>query len=349
MRPRVIIYRALPKFLKRLICALLSTSIILCSVAQASQFGNVKFWNIKELLDEPASQYQLNVYKDDGSIETYDTVSRDQLERLYEIKDRIQKAARTNIDIYLVTGKSPNAFATPITGRIFVAINVPMLKIISNDPDQMAALIGHEVAHLTEKHVQKNMQANENMQTAVDVIGIIVGGVLGAYGISNPLAGVGANTAIELLASGALMSFSRDQEREADYVGLKYATESGFNPNGATRLWSKMNAMADSNTFAIFSTHPSSQERIDNMANVIYTNYTDWHGKINNITQLKIATKVDYKASTHTALASSRPTVTDKVKRSPSLQEGVVCKLDSGETIRLPRITCIQKEGEIIK
>lgn len=337
------------KSLTKCTCVFFSSCVILCSSVQASQFGNVKFWNVKELLEEPASQFQLSIYKDDGTIEAYDTVTRDQLEKLYETKNRIQKTAGTYVDVYLVTGKSPNAFATPITGRIFIAINLPILKIISDDPDQMAALIGHEIAHLTERHVQNNIQANQNMQAAIDVIGIIVGGVLGAYGITNPFAGVGANTALELLAQGALLTYSREQEREADSVGLKYATDAGFNPNGATRLWTKMNSLPGGNSFAIFSSHPSSQERIDNMNSAINTNYPQWTDKGGKVSQVSVASHIDYKVATHNAIASSRPVVTDKAKRSPSLQEGVSCKLDSGETVRLPRISCIQKEGEILK
>lgn len=335
-----------PRFIAYL---LLSLSLTLTTYVQASQFGNVKFWNVKDLLEENVSTYQLNVRNADGTSEIYATVSRQDLERLYEVKTRIQKSAGTFVDIYLTTGKSPNAFATPITGRLFIAINIPMLKLLSDDPDQMAALIGHEVAHLTEKHIQKNIQASENLQTAMDVIGLIVSGVFGVYGVTNPLAGVGASTAIELLANGTLMTFSRDQEREADAVGLKFAVDSSFNPNGATRLWSKMASLSEDDSFAIFSTHPSSKERVENMRSAIFLSYPQWANKSNIVTQISLSTKIDYSATTHSALASARPTITDKAKRSPSLQEGVSCKLESGEVVILPRISCIQKEGEILK
>ena len=148
-----------------------------------------------------------------------------------------------------------NAFAMP-GGKIGVMQGI--LKAAQNQ-DQLASVIGHEIAHVTARH-----SAERASRSSVSGVGIQVAAVLLGGGNSGA-----TYTAYEALNAGAalgiMLPFSRAQESEADVIGLEYMARAGFDPRESVPLWQNMTSEADKEPAEFLSTHPSSANRIDSL------------------------------------------------------------------------------------
>lgn len=146
--------------------------------------------------------------------------------------------------------KTVNAFALP-GGK--VGVYTGLLNLAESD-DEVAIVIGHEIAHVTARH------GAERMSQGV-VAGIIGAGVEAATEGSRY--GDLVRTAYGVGAAGATLAFSRGNESEADYIGLRYAAKAGYDPRAAVAFWRKMSAQKDSaQPIKWLSTHPPHAERI---------------------------------------------------------------------------------------
>jgi Zn-dependent protease with chaperone function len=126
---------------------------------------------------------------------------------------RISRSASVQSEFYLADGDEPNAFAGPdLNGRNIIGNNLGMVKLIGDDVNAYAALIGHESAHLAKGHADASrLRAN-----TLDLFGTFVGAGLGMAGV--PAAGLIGGLSADLIDS----AYSRDQEREADAVGIDH-------------------------------------------------------------------------------------------------------------------------------
>lgn len=149
-----------------------------------------------------------------------------------------------------------NAFAMP-GGKIGVMEGI--LKAARNQ-HQLAAVIGHEIAHVTAEHSAERASRGKLSNVGIQVAAVLLGaGHSGA-----------TYTAYEALNQGAafgiMLPFGRKQESEADVIGLKYMAQAGFDPRQAVPLWQNMTAQRDGDEPAEFtSTHPSSDRRIEDL------------------------------------------------------------------------------------
>ena len=147
---------------------------------------------------------------------------------------------------------SANAFAMP-GGKI--AVFTGLLQYVDSD-DELAAVIGHEIAHVQLKH------ANQRM-TAEILRGI--GGVVAVVGTKDMeeddrnlvLAAYGVGTQV-----GIMLPYSRGHEAEADRIGLLIAARAGYDPRAAIGFWEKMGQANPRSLPEFLSTHPSSATRI---------------------------------------------------------------------------------------
>ncbi len=151
---------------------------------------------------------------------------------------------------------SVNAFAMP-GGKIGVMDGI--LKAAQNQ-HQLAAVIGHEIAHVTAEHSNERASRGKISSVGIQVAAVLLGG--GNSGATY--------TAYEALNQGAalgiMLPFSRNQESEADVIGLQYMARAGFDPRQAVPLWQNMEETAGGNAPAEFmSTHPSSDKRIEDL------------------------------------------------------------------------------------
>ncbi|RFP10596.1 MULTISPECIES: M48 family metallopeptidase [unclassified Duganella] len=191
-----------------------------------------------------------------------------QLIRLRAIAKRlIPFTARWNPDsanwkweVNLLNSPTVNAFCMP-GGRI--AFYNGILTKLNLTDDEVAMVMGHEIAHALREHARE--QAGKNTITSV---GARIAGALGsAYFGVDPRLG---DAAAGMVAQGAALSFSRGDESEADLVGLDLAARAGFDPRAGIALWQKMSAVNKSQPLPFLSTHPSGSKRIEDMNKNMY-------------------------------------------------------------------------------
>ena len=146
--------------------------------------------------------------------------------------------------------KTVNAFALP-GGK--VGVYTGLLNLASSD-DEVATVIGHEIAHVTARHGAERMSQG------------LVAGLVGAgveLGTAETKYADLARVLYGATATGATLAFSRGNESEADYIGLRYAAKAGYNPMAAITFWRKMAAAKDGQQhWKWLSTHPPHTERI---------------------------------------------------------------------------------------
>ena len=153
----------------------------------------------------------------------------------------------------LVQEKSANAFCMP-GGKIVV--NEGILPLTQTE-DGLAIVLGHEIAHAVAKHAMERMSIQMKQQYGAKILGTVLGAVGTTEGVSN-IAQLGFGLGSKLSS----LHYSRENESEADYMGLVFAAMAGYNPQVATDFWKRMAASNNSSTPAFLSTHPSDAKRV---------------------------------------------------------------------------------------
>jgi predicted Zn-dependent protease len=146
-----------------------------------------------------------------------------------------------------------NAFALP-GNRI--GVYEGMFGIIEN-PDQLAAIVGHEIGHVAAAHSQERMTAEIARHLGVRLVALLLrlGEVQYAEDIAAAL-GVGAQY-------GLMLPYSRRHELEADRLGLELMAAAGYDPAAAAELWRAMEAAQGPGLPGFLSTHPAPADRIE--------------------------------------------------------------------------------------
>ena len=153
-------------------------------------------------------------------------------------------------EVNLIGSKQINAFCMP-GGKI--AFYTGILDQLQLTDDEVAMVMGHEVAHALREHARERMG-----KTAATSIGAnVLSQLLGAGAIGQQLIGGGA----QLLT----LRFSREDETEADLVGMELGARAGYNPRAGITLWQKMAAANKGAPPQWLSTHPSGNTRIAEM------------------------------------------------------------------------------------
>jgi Zn-dependent protease with chaperone function len=167
------------------------------------------------------------------------------------------EAAKWKWEINLLNSKEVNAFCMP-GGRI--AFFTGILTRLKLTDDEVAVVMGHEIAHALREHGREQMG-----KSGATALGTRIGGALisGIFGIDPRVTG----TVGDWLSQGVSLKFSRDDEREADLVGLDISARAGFDPRAGVALWRKMASLNRSEPIALFSTHPGGEERIAQIEN----------------------------------------------------------------------------------
>ena len=149
-------------------------------------------------------------------------------------------------EVNLIGSKSINAFCMPGGKIAFFTAILDQLKLTD---DEVAMVMGHEIAHALREHARERMAKSVATDLGASLLGEFVGG--GKY---TSLFRVGG----DLLT----LKFSRSDESEADLVGLDLAARAGFDPRAGVTLWQKMAAANKGGQLEFLSTHPSGEHRI---------------------------------------------------------------------------------------
>lgn len=130
---------------------------------------------------------------------------------------------------------------------------------ITQNQHQLAAVLGHEVAHVTAGHPKERITRQQAAALGIDTAALVLSG-----GYYEPYAG--ARTALSTASDlGLLKPYVRGQETEADLIGLEFMARAGFDPRESVELWKEMGKKNESRIPEYLSTHPSGETRIDNL------------------------------------------------------------------------------------
>lgn len=175
--------------------------------------------------------------------------------RVARVSERVLRGAGEDPATWeVVTFKSEQANAFALPGKK-IGVYEGMLKVAETD-DQLAAVIGHEIAHVERAHAVERV----NSEAATQLGAQVVGGALQMSGTG------GGEQVAALLGAGAqyglLLPYARNQELEADRLGLITMARAGYDPRAAIKLWQNMAAAGGASQPEFMSTHPDHGNRI---------------------------------------------------------------------------------------
>jgi predicted Zn-dependent protease len=155
-------------------------------------------------------------------------------------------------EVNLIGSNQINAFCMP-GGKI--AFYTGILEKLQLTDDEVAMVMGHEVAHALREHARERMAKSMGTNIAARIAGAVASSYFGIDSrITDGVARGGAN----LLT----LEFSREDESEADLVGMELAARAGFDPRSGVTLWKKMGAASKGAPPQWLSTHPAGTRRI---------------------------------------------------------------------------------------
>lgn len=165
------------------------------------------------------------------------------------------RARQWKWEINLIGSNQINAFCMP-GGKI--AFFTGILNQLSLTDDEVAMVMGHEIAHALREHARERMGKSAATQGLSRLGGAVVSGL---FGIDPRLTDMVAREGANLLT----LKFSREDETEADLVGMELGARAGYDPRAGVTLWQKMSAANKNAPPQWLSTHPSGTTRIQEM------------------------------------------------------------------------------------
>lgn len=187
------------------------------------------------------------------SIEKSDKLVTDNAIRVYlhAIADKLYPELRNKVHIHLFRAPHLNAFALP-NGQIY--LNVGLIARMENEA-QLAALLGHEIAHFSYRHGHQQSQQVKSATAFARFVTLL-----------------GLPLIPDLLAISSIYGFSQELETEADEIGFERMVRAGYDPREAVRLFRllqiEVKALDITEPF-FFASHPKLQDRIDNFERLI--------------------------------------------------------------------------------
>lgn len=157
-------------------------------------------------------------------------------------------------EVVLFESAQVNAFALP--GRK-IGVYTGLLEIAATQ-DMLAAVIGHEIGHVLARHSNERLSTQYAAQTGLSVIQAVGGEMTQEKKMLYGALGLGAQY-------GIILPYGRQQELEADRIGLELMAKAGFDPQQSVTLWQNMGRAGGKAPPEFLSTHPSGQTRIQDL------------------------------------------------------------------------------------
>lgn len=258
--------------------SLLSIALLLCLTQSRPLVATAKNSSSATLhttqFDDPYSDFRNVRYSNAGLLNEKDEIKlgtqlHRQVTKKYNLTDvgleRIerlgQRCARASVrpsllyKFHVVQMKEINGFSLP-GGHVYIT---SALLRMAND-NELGSVLCHEVGHIAARHSLKTLKKRQEYNDIAKSIGEITG-VAGDIGRD-------LGVALGQLAGEGLLTFhSQDEEREADFLGVRDMSKAGFDPQGMVTMFQKLQKVENQNPDllgSLFSDHPDVQERIDN-------------------------------------------------------------------------------------
>lgn len=182
---------------------------------------------------------------------------------LAAVRQKMMKTVPFPFTVGIADSIEINAYADLQDKQRYVIFTSGFIREFGSDPDVLASVLGHELAHHQLGHTQPDYAKNRD--ATIDVASQALG-VIASYFI--PFSGLVVGNA----AKGAGLAWSRNDERAADFQGMRWAEQAGYSACGSYRFAARMNAMGEGASFAFLSTHPGNEERMKNAETFVQNN-----------------------------------------------------------------------------
>jgi len=259
------------QFISVLLVGLVSSQLVGCATTtnkgavgiDRSQFMMLSSKQVESMSSASYSQ-TLKTASDKKTLNTDPAV----LARIRAISDRLiaqvpvyrADAASWKWEVNVEKNDQVNAYCMP-GGKIMVFTG--LIDKLNAADDELAAVIGHEIAHALREHGRERMSLAYAQQGGLALLAAVIGSKKNAA------------TSLDMAGKGTQLFFSlpnsRTQEIEADRMGLELAARAGYNPNAAISLWTKMGQNGGKKPAEFLSSHPSDKTRIDDLSKLIPT------------------------------------------------------------------------------
>jgi len=171
-----------------------------------------------------------------------------------KVRVAIQKASGQTFSLGVSPDPDVNAYATTETGKKLIVFTNGFLKEFGDDPDVVANVMGHELAHHQLGHTKEGYKQNRDI--TVEAVSTTMG-VISSFFV--PFSGIFVGNAVK--AAG--MSYSRDDERDADQMGMDWASQAGYSVCGSYRFAARLSEANQGATLLMLSSHPGNGERME--------------------------------------------------------------------------------------
>lgn len=161
---------------------------------------------------------------------------------------------RSGWEVVVFDDDSANAFALP--GRK-IGVHTGLLRV-AKTPDQLAAVIGHEIGHVLADHGNERVSQQSAVQIGMQTVSVMTDTTTATGQATMAALGIGSEY-------GVLLPFSRSHESEADAMGLDLMARAGFDPAQSVALWENMSAAGGQQPPEWMSTHPAHGTRISSL------------------------------------------------------------------------------------
>jgi predicted Zn-dependent protease len=151
-------------------------------------------------------------------------------------------------EINVISAKEVNAWCMP-GGKI--AVYTGLLEKLEPSDDELAAVMGHEIAHALREHGRERASQAVAQGMVISILGAVAGVSRSGMDLTQAVVDVTLN-----------LPNSREHETEADRMGVELAARAGYDPRAAVHVWEKMSKLADGAPPEILSTHPAPATRI---------------------------------------------------------------------------------------
>jgi predicted Zn-dependent protease len=215
-----------------------------------------------EQVEEAAAAQYTQMKREAASKQALAPANHSQVVRLRAIAERLvphalpwnPRAREWRWEVNLIGSPELNAFCMP-GGKI--AFFWGILQRLQLDDAEVAAIMGHEMAHALREHARERLA-----KTTVTRVGA---------GLASALLGMGnlGDAALSMGAQMLTLKFSRDDESEADLIGLELAARGGYDPAAGVTLWRKMMDRSRGQPPQFLSTHPAGDTRIRDIERVL--------------------------------------------------------------------------------
>ncbi|WP_232429489.1 M48 family metallopeptidase [Noviherbaspirillum autotrophicum] len=251
---------------KRMLAAAMMLSLVACETVQTTQGGAVGVTREQRMvvpaaeIQEAASQEYAQVMNEARSKGLLNRNSA-QVQRVRNIVNRLipqtavfrPDALQWSWEANVLTSPEVNAWAMP-GGKI--AVYTGLIEQLHATDEELAAVLGHEIAHALREHsrerASEQMVAGSLIQIGSELLGL---GDVGQKGAEYAYMGLVG------------LPHSRNQESEADRIGVELAARAGYDPRAAISLWQKMAQVGGAEPIKFLSTHPPREDRLNDLTN----------------------------------------------------------------------------------